>query len=75
MEIINTVVFRVMTLCTSLDSYQHSGEFAADTQLTPRSRLLLEKLILTQLVKKLRTLSGMGEFIAVFTRARYGSVF
>jgi hypothetical protein len=35
---------------------------------------LLEKLIVTQLVKKLPAFYGTRRFIAVFTKARYWSV-
>jgi hypothetical protein len=38
---------------------------------TAWSRVLLERLIVTQLVKKFPTFYGNRRFIAVFTRARY----
>jgi hypothetical protein len=38
-------------------------------QLIPWSRILLEKLVVTQLVKKFRTFYGNRRFIIVFTRA------
>jgi hypothetical protein len=37
--------------------------------------LLLEKLTVTQLVKKFPTFYGTGRFITVFTRARHWSPF
>jgi len=37
------------------------------------SRVLLQKLIITQLVKKFSSFYGAQKFITVFTRARYWS--
>jgi hypothetical protein len=40
-------------------------------KLITRSRIFLEKLIVTQLIKKLSAYYGTRRFITVFTRARY----
>jgi hypothetical protein len=40
-------------------------------ELTPRNRALLEKLIVTQLVKQFASSYGTRSFIIVFTRARH----
>jgi len=40
-------------------------------ELTPWSRVLLEKLIAPQLVKKFSDLSGIQTFIAVFVRSHH----
>jgi len=44
-------------------------------QLSPWSRVVLEKLIVTQLVKKFSTFCGTRRFITVLTRARQLSLF
>jgi hypothetical protein len=41
---------------------------------TPWGRVLLEKLIVAQLVKKLQAFHGNRRFIAVFTKARHRSL-
>jgi len=41
---------------------------------TPYSRILFEKLIVTQLVKKFPTFYETRKFIILFTRARHWSV-
>jgi hypothetical protein len=43
-------------------------------QLTPLTRVLLEKLVVTQLVNKFSTFYGTRRFIIVFTRARHWSL-
>jgi hypothetical protein len=43
----------------------------SNVQLTPWGRVLLEKLIVTQLVKKFPAFYGSQMFIAVFTRAHH----
>jgi len=43
-------------------------------ELTLRTRKVREKLIVSQLVKNLPTIYGIGRFITVFTRARYYSL-
>jgi hypothetical protein len=43
-------------------------------ELTPWSGLVLEKIIVTQLVKKFPSCHGTGMFITVFTRARHLSL-
>jgi len=45
--------------------------FVIDEALTPWSRVLPDKPIITQLVKKFRALYGNGRFITVFTTARH----
>jgi hypothetical protein len=44
------------------------------TQLTPWNRVLLEKLIVTQLVKKFPAFYGTRRFITVFKRAHHWSL-
>ena len=43
--------------------------------MTPRSRVLREKLTVFQVVKKLPAFYGTGKFITAFTRARHLSLF
>jgi hypothetical protein len=50
------------------------GVKAFDALLPPWSRVLLEKLIVTQLVKKFPTFYGNRRFITVFTTARHLSL-
>jgi len=42
--------------------------------LTPSSRALLQKLIVTHIVKKFPVFYGTKKFVTVFTRARYLSL-
>jgi hypothetical protein len=56
----------------------HDGDFVCDgppsdhrNKLTPWSRALLEKLIVTQIVKKFPVFYGTRRFITVFTRAHH----
>jgi len=42
--------------------------------LTPWNRILLEKLLVTQLVKKFPAFYGIRKFITVFTRVRHWSL-
>jgi hypothetical protein len=51
--------------------YPEPDEF---TLLTPWSRILLEKLIVTQLVKKFLVFYGTRFFITMFTRAHHLSL-
>jgi hypothetical protein len=47
---------------------------AAAIMMTPRNRVLLEKLIVSQLVKKFLAFYGSRKFITVFARARHWAV-
>jgi len=48
---------------------------AVTKQLVPGNKVLLEKLIVTQLVKKFLAIHGTRRFITVFTRSRHWSLF
>jgi hypothetical protein len=52
-----------------------SFELLLRNQLTPRSRVLLEKLLVTQLVKKSFAFYGTRRFITMLTRTRHWSLF
>jgi hypothetical protein len=63
-------------LITVFETGHHwSLSWARWIQLTPWSRVLLEKLILTQLVKKFPSNYGTWRFITVFTTACHWSLF
>jgi hypothetical protein len=54
--------------------YPRGKEGANETELIPWSRVLVEKLTVTQLVKIFPTFYGTRRFIIVFTRARHWSL-
>jgi len=67
-------MFRPQLLWTSDVTFVHSHTHTAVILLTPWSRVLLEKLTVTQLVKKFSAFYGTRRFITVFTTALHWSV-
>jgi hypothetical protein len=66
-----TAFYFNITDLPSLDYHAH----VQDLDVHPRSRGLLEKLTLSQLVKKFPAFYGTRRFITAFTRAYHLSVF
>jgi hypothetical protein len=61
--------YKIWTLYTT-----RQKQMSINNWLTPLSRVLLEKLTVTQLVKKFPTFYGTRRFITVFTRTRQWSL-
>jgi hypothetical protein len=71
-SIINTtiIIIIIIIIITITTAAATTTIIITTTTTTPRSRQLLEKIKITQLVKKFHILYGTRIFIIVFTRAR-----
>jgi hypothetical protein len=56
------------------DKTAHTEQFIIDANLTPRRRVLLEKLTVPQLLKKFPAFYGTRRFITAFTKHRHLSL-